>query len=219
MIQAVIFDMDGLLIDSEPLWRKAEIRIFAQHDVFLTDNDCRSTTGLRVDEVVSFWMNQFNKMHLDAISLIKEINQGVIDLVNAEGEALPGVFEIMRFFRQKQIPMALASSSSQRIIDAVAKKLKLTDYLTHLISAEKLPYGKPHPEVFLETAKHLKISPLNCLVFEDSVFGVIAAKSARMKAIAVPESQNFQKPEFAIADKKLNSLTQFDEAIFFELNS
>ena len=110
--------------------------------------------------------------------------------------------------------MAIASSSYLKIIEAVVKRLKLKGFFDVIYSAEFEKYGKPNPGTFLTTAEKLGVSPMKCLVFEDSLNGVIAAKAARMITIAVPE---FDNPKFIIADKILNSLEEWNETIFCEL--
>lgn len=209
----VIFDMDGLLIDSEPFWRKAEIKVFADKGIQLVEEDCLQTTGLSVLDVVKYW-SELQSIHVDLQATANEIVDEVIKLILNEGDAMRGVHQILEFFRLKNIPMALASGSDYRLIEVVLEKLQLASYFVHIQSAESLPHGKPHPEIFLHTAKTLNANPMHCLVFEDSVNGVIAAKAARMKCVAVPESHNFERMEYAIADLKMQSLTDFNKNKF-----
>ena len=206
MIQAVIFDMDGLLINSEPFWKAVEIEVFATVGIELTEAMCMDTVGLRIDEVVAYW---HEKQPWNAPSQ-KEIENQIVDKmierITNEGEALPGVYDVIEYFWNKKIPMAIASSSYLKIIEAVVKRLKLKGFFDVIYSAEFEKYGKPNPATFLTTAEKLGVSPMKCLVFEDSLNGVIAAKAARMITIAVPE---FDNPKFIIADKILNSLEEW----------
>jgi sugar-phosphatase len=218
MINAVIFDMDGLLIDSEPLWRKAEIKIFRERGIILTENDCRGTTGMRVDEVVTHWSQIFPEVNLQIDETVEAIMNEVTHLVKVDGKALPGVFEVISFFEGMKIHMALASASSNALIDAVLTKLEIKDKFQVVQSAEFMNYGKPHPEVFIETAKRLNISVNECLVFEDSVYGVIAGKAAKMLVVAVPDKENFDNKGYCIADNKIRSMGLFNKAIWDELN-
>lgn len=216
MIQAVIFDMDGLLIDSEPFWKTVQIEVFKKVGIELTVEKCQQTVGLRIDEVVTFWHDKqpWNTISKKAIEV--EIVDKMIALITNEGEPLPGVFDAIEFFWNKKIPMAIASSSHLRIINAVIKRLKLEGFFEVLHSAEFEQYGKPHPATFLTTAQKLQVAPTNCLVFEDSLNGVISAKAARMITVAVPE---FDNPKFIIADKILDSLSNFDEGVFEALTT
>ncbi len=217
MIEAVIFDMDGLLIDSEPLWRKAEIDVFGKRGIVLTEDDCRKTTGMRVDEVIKHWANIYPNVNLNVNDTLTEIMTLVTSLVIEHGEALPGVYNIIEFFKEKNIPVAVASASNLNLIKTVVKKLNIEQEFVTIESAEKLQYGKPHPEIFLTTAKKLNTKPENCLVFEDSIFGVLAGKAAKMKVVAIPEEANYQKKEFVIADAKLASLELFNNSLFEKL--
>ena len=203
-MRAAIFDMDGLLIDSEPLWRQAEIEVFRTVGLELTDEECKETTGLRIDEVVAFRHAQqpWSDPSRDAITA--RIVDRLIELVRERGEALPGAGDAIARCREAGLSLALASSSPRRIIDATLEKLGLAFEI--IASAEDDRYGKPHPSVFLRTAEMLGVPPTECLVFEDSVNGVIAAKAARMHVIAVPEHPDAR---FAIADRVLGSLLDY----------
>ena len=219
MIKAVIFDMDGLLIDSEPIWREAEIKIFGVRGVFITEDDCRGTTGMRVDEVVAHWSLKFPEAQLDLKETEQAIMNEVCNLVEEKGKALIGVIETIGFFKQRNIPIAIGSASSNRLINKVIEKLNIQNAFSVIQSAEFMTFGKPHPEVFIEAAKKLGVRPEECLVFEDSVYGVIAGKAAKMKVIAVPDAENYNKIGYCIADKKIDSLSGFTDDIWLELNS
>ena len=216
MIEAVIFDMDGLLINSEPFWKEVEIEVFKKVGVALTVEKWEQTVGLRIDEVVQFWFEQFPWDNYSKAAIEREIVDKVIDRVEQEGEALSGVYDVIEFFWNKKLPMAIASSSHLRLIEAVVNRLKLKGFFKVLHSAEFEPFGKPNPATFITTAQKLQVEPTKCLVFEDSLNGVIAGKAARMTTIAVPEVND---PRFIIADKVLHSLTAFDAQLFEQLQS
>ncbi len=211
MIRAVIFDMDGLLIDSEPIWREAEKDVFATVGIELCDEMCFKTVGLRIEEVVEFWRRQYPWTNRSNEEVKNDINKKVIELILQKGNALPGVEKLMQFFAGKNIPMAIASGSYYEIIDAVVKKLNLQSFLKVIHSAEEETHGKPHPAVFLHAAKKLDIPVWECLVFEDSFNGIIAAKAARMKVVAVPEDIHRGKMYFHAADLILHDLNAFTE--------
>jgi HAD superfamily hydrolase (TIGR01509 family) len=219
MLSAIIFDMDGLLIDSEPIWREAEKEIFAEVGITLTDEMCFTTVGLRIDEVVNHWHAKFPWENPSQEIIKEKVIDKVIELILEKGEILPGVIQTIEYFHSKNYPLAIASASSMRIIDAVTEKLKIKKYFTIIHSAEFEEYGKPHPAVFISTAKKLNVFPQNCLVFEDSLNGVIAAKAARMKVIAVPENIHYEDKRFEIADWKLKTLKEFDESFFISIKN
>jgi len=209
-MKAIIYDMDGVLIDSEPLWKKAEIEGFAKVGINLTNIDCEETVGLRIDHVVELWQKKVgwtNKTNQEVSSDIVDI---LIREIKVQGKALEGVYESLEKIKSTGYKIGLATSSDQRIIDAVFEKLNLKNYFDEVHSAEFEKYGKPHPAVFLTVAEKLNIHPTDCLVIEDSFNGVLAAKAARMKVIAIPEKSHQNDPRLIIADKILQSLTQFN---------
>ncbi len=207
-IKAVIFDMDGVLIDSEPLWRKAMIEGFASIGVLITEEDCKKTTGNRLKEVVEYWFEKLDILDFLPTEIEHRIINTLVKLINKEGKAISGVIEVINFCNNKNIKIGLATSSSNQLMEAVLEKLKLKNTFKSSISAENMEYGKPHPEVFLICASQLQISPLECIVIEDSINGVIAAKAAFMRVIALPEQENISNHKFSIADYKLNNMQE-----------
>ena len=207
-IKAVIFDMDGVLIDSEPLWRKAMIEGFASIGVLITEEDCKKTTGNRLKEVVEYWFEKLDILDFLPTEIEHRIINMLVKLINNEGKAISGVIEVINFCNNKNIKIGLATSSSNHLMEAVLEKLNLKNTFKSSISAENMEYGKPHPEVFLICASQLQISPLECIVIEDSINGVIAAKAAFMSVIALPEHENINNHKFSIADYKLNNMQE-----------
>ncbi len=218
MIKAVIFDLDGLLIDSEPLWQQAEMLIFKQVEINLTPELCLRTKGLRIDQVVDYWYQQYPWTNLPKVEVESLIVDQVIKLIHLQAEPLPGVAQALTLVQQKQVKIALASSSASKIIQAALQKLELTDIFEEVYSAETEILGKPHPGVYLTTADKLKVSPQSCLAIEDSLNGVLAAKAARMKCIAIPETLQRHNPKFAIADTILQSLTELNDHVWQTLS-
>ena len=218
MIEAVIFDMDGLLIDSEPLWQEAEILIFKRVNLMLTSEHCLQTQGLRIDEVVDYWYQKYPWTNFSKLEIEELIVAKVIELISQKGTALAGVDKAISFAKQKQVKIALASSSASIIIQAALQRLNLDSTFTQIYSAESEILGKPHPGVYLTTASKLNVAPQRCLAIEDSLNGVLAAKAAQMKCIAIPEPSQRENPKFAIADVILNSLEEFDNRVWNNLN-
>jgi HAD superfamily hydrolase (TIGR01509 family) len=210
MIKAAIFDMDGLLIDSEPLWKQAERRIYETVDVFVDDGFLRQTEGLRLADSIRLVHSIRPFTSKTEAQLAEEITLAMCDLILERGEALPGVYETLEFFLNRRIPMALASSSASVLISAVVRKLSLERYFRTVRSGDREVFGKPHPQIFISTAQDLDVTPTECMVFEDSLNGVLAAKAARMFCVAVPDRHAYDDSRMAIADVKLRSLEDFN---------
>lgn len=210
MIKAVIFDMDGLLIDSEPLWREGIIKIFNNLGISLTEENCKETMGMRIDEVVHYWIVKLNLKNIEHDKLVNKIVDEVIHLINTKGEVLEGVHEIIDLIATENIPMAIASSSPTKLIKAVLEKINLKDKMQVIFSAEFESHGKPHPSVYISTANKLGVHPNECLAFEDSPNGVLSAKSAKMKCVAVPEHSMKGDKRYGIADLVIHSLKDFN---------
>ena len=213
MIQAVIFDMDGVLIDSEPFWQAAEKVVFKKVGIDITDDMCRQTIGLRIDEVVQHWYRRFTWNHVPLKQVQNEIVLSVVDLVSQKGELLPGVHFALDFFNKKNLKIALASSSDKILIDAVLGKFDLQKEFQIIHSGQDETHGKPHPAIYLSTAGLLNVEPTSCLAIEDSFNGLIAAKSARMKTICIPEPGVWDHMKYDIADVKLKSLEEISEKV------
>jgi mannitol-1-/sugar-/sorbitol-6-/2-deoxyglucose-6-phosphatase len=208
VIDAVIFDMDGLLIDSEPLWVRAEIAVFGSVGVLLCEEDCALTKGLRTDDVVGYWHARRPWSGASPRDLEARLVEAVAELVRAEGQPLPGIATALQAAAEEGRRLALASSSPSRIIRAALERLGLEAAFSVVQSAETEPLGKPHPGIFLTTAERLGVRPTACLVLEDSLTGVIAAKAARMACVAVPFDHPKHDPRFCLADASVASLEE-----------
>jgi sugar-phosphatase len=210
-LNTVIFDMDGLLIDSEPLWTQAATEVFENYGKKLSPADFASTTGLRTSEFVSWWLRDFKFDNTELEKAGAKIVELVIKKIRLEGKPLPGLEYIFDFFHSRGYKMGLATSSPMSVVDTITKMLGIDNYLQAKTSAENLEYGKPHPQVYLDCAKALQSSPLECICFEDSVNGMIAAKAARMKCVVVPIYSQQKDEKWSIADLKISSLKNFSE--------
>lgn len=206
MIRAAIFDMDGLLIDSEPFWRKAEISAFAEVGLILSEADCRETMGYRIDEVVDLWFRRRPWQQMDKKQVIQTILTKITAFIRHEGKPLPGAVELVKACKNAGLKTAIASSSPSELIREVVKKFELGSWLDLVHSAEYEPYGKPHPGVFITTAIVLGVNPEECLVFEDSFHGMIAGLAAKMRTVVVPETASFKSEKFNVASLKVKSL-------------
>ncbi|MDO9515792.1 MAG: hexitol phosphatase HxpB [Syntrophales bacterium] len=208
-MRAAIFDMDGVLIDSEPLWRRAEEEVFGSVGIALTKEMCLGTMGLRLDEVVAYWYQRFRWTGKSLQQVEEEVLSAMHKLISEEGKALRGVRETLARLQGADLMLAIASSSPLSLIEAVVHKLEIREFFQTLCSAEDDAFGKPDPAVYLRTAKRLAVDPRECLVFEDSLLGVRSAKSAGMIVVAVPAPDQYDDQRFNEADFKVRSLQGF----------
>lgn len=211
---AAIFDMDGLLIDSEPLWHEAEIEILGALGVPLVASACRQTKGMFVNEVTRYWFERYPWSGPSTDEVAVQIVDTVMALVLEKGTLKPGVARAIELCRHHDLSLAVASSSEYRLIQLVLDRFDLVGEFGLVRSAQDESYGKPHPAVFLTTAAKLGVAPDRCLVWEDAPAGVLAAKAARMACVAVPEPIEWSRPAFGIADAVLRSLEEADEAMW-----
>lgn len=216
-IKAVIFDMDGVIIDSEPLWRRAMVKGFNHFGMPVSEEDCRKTMGRRINEVVDLWVKHHSVTKFTALEIENTIMNNLFELIENEGKPIEGILEIFKFCRDKKLKIGLATSSSEKLMNVVLNKLQIAHIFDSAVSAQHLKYGKPNPEVFLLCANNIGIDPFNCLVIEDSVTGAIAAKAAQMTLVVVPDEGTKHQEKFAIADHNLSNmhevLTLFNSSI------
>ncbi len=218
MIKAVIFDMDGVLINSEPMWQEAEKIAFARVGIHLTTAECAETMGMRCDEVVKIRYRKQPWQGKSLQEMEQDILKELVKQIQVKGEPTEGVSYIVNFFKSKNVRLALASSSAFHIIDATLQKLNLLDVFEVIHSAEVEEYGKPHPAIYLTTLRKLDLNPEEAVAIEDSFNGLLAAKSARLKTVCIPEKNDFAATKYDIADLKLHSLAEFDEEHWQQLN-
>ena len=220
MITAVVLDMDGLLIDTEPVWRTAEKEVFAELGIELTEADVLDTTGVRIDELAAAFLPHRppsadparpSPARPSPTEVAARITDLVVDYVGRAGEPMPGVREAIALFERSGLRLAIASSSPERLIDAVCARLKLD--IDIRCSALDEPRGKPAPDVYLAAARRLRLTPARCLAVEDSPAGVLAAKAAGMTCVAVPDPLLTGDPRYRRADLVLPSLSELTEPL------
>ncbi len=217
MIEAAIFDMDGLLTESESRWRQAEHEMCVELGLSLTDDDFMKTQGLRMREVAQLWFEWEPWEGPSTDEVAERVVARVIELC-ANVVPLPGVIQAIDTLAAAGIRLAVCSSSDMKMIEAILASLGITDRFELLHSAEVDAYGKPHPEPYLATARALGVGPGQCLVFEDSVNGCLSGKSAGMAVVAVPDLMFRGSASFGFTDVVLESLEQFDMSVVAALN-
>ena len=209
-IKAVIFDMDGVLIDSEPFWQIAEKKVFTSLGVNLNSKLCSQTKSMTTSEVTEFWYNH----HQWEGKSLKDVENEVIDcvkfLIEEDGNEIEGIKNLLQFIKFKGLKIGLGTNAPFKLIPVVLKKLDIVDYFDFFTSSEFEKEGKPNPAVYFSVAKNLKINPENCIVFEDSYSGLLSAKTAGMKTVAYrPKKEKIEKEE-KIENFVVNSFTNLD---------
>ncbi|CAM4010967.1 MULTISPECIES: hexitol phosphatase HxpB [Lelliottia] len=212
-IVAAIFDMDGLLIDSEPLWDRAELDVMASIGVDISRrSELPDTLGLRIDMVVELWYAHQPWNGPSRQEVTDRIISRAISLVEENRPLLPGAREAIALCKAQGLKVGLASASPLHMLEKVLEMFDLRSSFDALASAEKLPYSKPHPQVYMDCAAKLGVDTLACVALEDSVNGMIASKAARMRSIVVPAEEGQHDPRFALADAKLVTLNDLTVA-------
>ena len=215
--RALIFDMDGVLIDSEPLWRRAEIENFGKVGLNLVEADCFKTQGLRIDEAVAYWYARHPWEGTPCSEVADRIVTRMVELIQKEGEPMRGVRESVAAAKAQGWRLGLASSSSSRLIATVLDRFELGGAFESARSAENEAEGKPAPDVYLATAREMNVAPEYCVAIEDSPNGMKSALAAGMRCIAVPDPELLDDPRFANATHQIASLAEFP-ALLAELD-
>jgi sugar-phosphatase len=206
----VVFDMDGVLIDTEPVWRSVEIEVFGSLGLHLTEADCRRTMGMRIGEMVRMWSERRPWSGPSVDDVVERIVGGVSEHVRSRGVAIDGALDAVRLVRARHLGCAVASSSPRSLIDAVVARLGIEELIDAVCSAEDEARGKPFPDVYLRAAELLGVPAAGCLAVEDSVLGVLSARAARMRCVVIPDPVTAQDPRLDAASLRLNSIRELD---------
>ena len=211
--EAVIFDMDGVLIDSEPQWKIAMENVFKSVGLDMARKDFQKTVGLRIDEVIAFWNHQKDLGIQDEKSVEDAIIEQMILLVHANPIPLKGVNDTLAHLKKLNIKIGLATSSPYRLLNAVLSALKIEAYFDFVHSAENESFGKPHPAVYISAAKALSVQPSKCLVIEDSFNGIISGKAAKMDVVCIPEKTHEPNSKLNVADYVFEDMNEMLEVL------
>nr|WP_295934251.1 hexitol phosphatase HxpB [uncultured Dyadobacter sp.] len=209
MIKAAIFDMDGLLIDSEPMWTEAARSTMQKVNFEITEALRIQSTGLSIKLFLDFChkIQPWNAPSFEELE--KEILEKAHHDILAHAEAMPGAIALVKTLKNQGLKLAVASASHMDLIEGVLKRLEIIDYFDTWHSGELEEHTKPHPAVYLTTARKLGLSPGECIAFEDSHAGLRAAHAAGMITISVPAEEVFEDKKFDLAHYKIPSLEKF----------
>lgn len=208
--------MDGVLIDTEPVWRRVEREVFERVGLELTDEQLRETWGLRIADLVDYWYRSRPWTGVRPKAVQREIVRAMIDHVRTHGVALPGAVEAMCVAREAGLRVAIASSSAGPLIEAVVDKLGVGEYVDAVRTADDESLGKPDPAVYRSAARSIGVQPGDCVAVEDSPFGIASAKGAGMLCIAV-RTKAVETQSIAEADIAVDSLYEFTPALLSRL--
>lgn len=211
---AVIYDMDGLLIDSEPLWHIAEKKVFKTIGLDLSTEDCLRTIGIPTREVINYWYALKPWKDKTIFQVEQELFVEIRNLIASQAKLMPGILDSLAYFKSKNMKIGLASASPIDLIEIAIRNLEITTYFDFYHSGTLEVHNKPDPAVYLTVAKNLNVPIGKCIIFEDSINGVKGAKASGAIVVAVPDSQFFDKYEYEIADFKIKSMKEVSNFIF-----
>ncbi len=207
MIDAVIFDMDGLLVDSEPVWDRARLDMAARLGKDWNKDDHHAIMGTSTQGWVDYMIKRWD-LKLSPEEVEDEIAARMVALYEREIPFLPGAVAAVKL-ASANFPTGLASGSIRKLIDLVTAAPEVADRFRVILSADEVARGKPHPDVYLEAAQRLGVKPDRCVCLEDSSNGILAGKNAGLKVVAVPDPRFPARPEVvAQADVVLGSLEE-----------
>ncbi|MCC9042538.1 hexitol phosphatase HxpB [Myroides sp. M-43] len=213
VITTVLFDMDGVLIDSEGFWQQAEEEVFTSVGAIWDEEIALQTQGKTTRAVTELWYELFPWKG----KTIEEVEQAVIDrveeLIRAEGQIKEGVVQTLTFLKGRGVKIGLATNSPEVLINAALERLGIRDFFQTIVSVEHVEKGKPAPDVYLKAASNLGSQPSECIVIEDSFTGATAGKNANMIVIAIPDKEQYDQERFDITDFKLKSMVLLNEKI------
>lgn len=204
---AVIFDMDGLLVETEPIWEVAQTEMLAARGKILESHVRNHIIGMRMADVVAHFQRVYELA--DSVPfLAQELTDRMVDHLQREVTPKEGAEELLAFLHEKAIPCSIASSSPHPLIDAVVRALDWHDHFVVRCSGNDVPHGKPAPDVYLLTAAQMGVAAQDCLALEDSPTGARAAVAAGMLCYVVPNPEANPRAFDTITPHRFNSLSE-----------
>ncbi|WGE35212.1 hexitol phosphatase HxpB [Actinobacillus genomosp. 1] len=209
MKKAFIFDMDGVLIDSEPLWQQTELDLLHGYGIPITEQELARTRGMPSVPVLRYASELYQKP-LDIEKVAQELLDLAISNILKAKPLMKGVTETLELLARHDIKIAIASASPRYMLDNIVQSCGIADYFSYIASGAELAYSKPHPAVYLQAAKGLGIEPAECVGIEDSKPGMISVKAASMSCIVIPNELDFHENYWALADFKLAKMYEIN---------
>lgn len=210
---ALLFDLDGLLIDSEPIYHDVECRMLADYGV--TDfSILKQALGMKADEAFAMFVEHLG-LSVHPSVLTERCREMMLVEIATNLQMMPHAKDCLARFHGVY-PMAVASASRRVLLEAALSRFDLNGFFNSTVSGDDAAHGKPDPEIFLKAAARLGFEPQNCIVFEDAPHGVQAAKRAGMFCVAVPNASTRGR-DFSLADAVVEHLGQIDDAFIGRL--
>ena len=211
-VQGVIFDLDGTSIDSEKFYFTADQKMLEEYGIEFTREMKKEYIGCGNLDMMKIFREKFN-LPDSPEKLLEKKNSYYLEMARQKIEPFPKTVRLLERLNEAAYPLALASGSSPDVIDELLTIIGLKGYFSLIISSEEVERGKPDPQIFLESARRLALPPEYCVVIEDSVQGVEAAKSGGMPCIAIPSTiQKPLHPSYYLADLLFEGgMEEFDE--------
>ena len=211
---ALVFDMEGLLGDSEPVWHEVEIDLIESFGYLYADKVRDMGIGMRVDEFAAILQRYYPRVGESPAAIESAITERLLSLPAERIRSRPGAEEIVRYAAARDISRAIASSSSQVVIEHFVGLMGWEEQIPNRYSAEFMARGKPAPDIYLHAAEQLGVAPEHCLALEDSRTGTLSALAAGMTCFTVPDLSHSRLEDFAeVNDKVFGSLFDVMDAI------
>ncbi len=211
---AVIFDLDGVIWDGEPLYHRAFDVILEPYGVTVSNEEYTNVIGSSV-EAAWAWVLKQKRIDEPVEKFLRPYDDAVMQLLREPIEPLPGVRELLRDLHARKIPVGLASASLRNWIDATLAGLDLENQFAATVAANEVEHAKPAPDIYLRAAELLGVDPETCVAFEDTMFGTQSAKSAGMFVVQV-RAASTALPPLSEADAVIERYAQFDPGLFSE---
>jgi HAD superfamily hydrolase (TIGR01509 family) len=213
-LEAVLFDMDGVIIDSEPLWSDAEKQLLARRNLPYSPSLKTAMMGRDARGAVGYLIEHYSLTE-SLGKLIEERNQLIAELFKEHLKAIPGALDLVRSVIAAGILTGLVSSSPKPLVELALEKLVTTGLFDLTLSGDQVVRGKPAPDIYITAAEKLGVKPEYCLVIEDAPHGVAAAKDAGMCCLAI--STSVSVVELAMADKVVSGFEEVDVQVLQSL--
>ncbi len=204
---AFIFDMDGVIIDSEPLHFEVDIQTMRHLGTTMTKQQLEKFVGMTNPEMWSILKREYKLDQTVAEIIEYQLSNKIRGLHESKLEPIEGILELLQDLKLRNIPIGIASSSPMLFIQEVVSRFQIGQYFSVIVSGEEVSNGKPAPDVYLEAAKQLAVPADRCVVIEDSRNGVLAAKAAKMRCIGYA-NMNSGSQDLSLADRIVSSIRE-----------